>query len=237
MNQKTRVATQLHEKLRRPGGSGACQESWVAAIWYWNPSWASSVWGEKWLSQDGGAPLPSVSWPRQVDSSSRRCRSPTPSETSGLTGPRDGGPLVCVRSIFTTAAFPWASACRQERRTDSVKTQETHCFLFVFSVACRSKGIKVTLLYFPKGAMWRKRWRSGRSDSDLISLSFTELNTDLRKRNFWGAFTQQIKNNNKKSCWCYSDIRFSLIVILPFMLYCVHPCVRKDEKTVQHALP
>lgn len=78
------------------------------------------------------------------------------------------------------------------------KHRKLTAFFFVFSVACRSKGTNVTLLYFPEGAMWRKRWRSGRSDSDLILLSFMELNTDLRKRNFWGAFTQQIKNNKKK---------------------------------------
>lgn len=69
----------------------------------------SSVWGKKWL-------LPSVSWPRQVDSSSSSSRSPAPSKTSGLAGPRDGGPLVWVCSIFTTATFPCASACRQKKQ-------------------------------------------------------------------------------------------------------------------------
>lgn len=101
----------------------------------------SSVWGTKWLSRDRRALLPSVSWPKQVDNSSSR--SPAPSRTSGLTGPRDGGgPLVCICSIFTTATFPCASACTQKKQT--LKKQITHR-LFFFSVAFCSRSHFIAL--------------------------------------------------------------------------------------------
>lgn len=141
---ETLVVTQLPEKLRRLGGRAACQESWVAAFWYWNPSWVGCrrLWiisaREEMTQSRQRALLPSVSWPKQVDSSSSSSRSPAPSKASGLTGPWDGGPLMCVCSIFTTATFPCAFACRHKNQT--LKKQKTHCLLCFFSAAICSKS-------------------------------------------------------------------------------------------------
>lgn len=115
------------------------------------------------------------------------------------------------------------------------KHRKLTAFYLCFSVACRSKGTRVTLLYFPKGAMWRKRWRSGRSDSDLFYWASWSWTLTLRKRNFWGAVTQQIKNYNKKVVGVWQ--RHSFFSSCNFAFYALHPCVSKDEKRVQHARP
>lgn len=63
-------------------------------------------------------PLPSVSWPRQVDSSSSRSRhrSRVPIILGHLTQLCDSGPITCVLTIFTTT-FQQATTCRNKKET------------------------------------------------------------------------------------------------------------------------
>lgn len=76
-------------------------------------------WLKQWRS--GHVPrksLPSVSWPRQVDSSSSRgrYRSPVPIILGHLTQLCDSGPIKCLLTIFTTT-FQQAATCRHKKET------------------------------------------------------------------------------------------------------------------------
>lgn len=226
MNQKTRVVTQLHEKLRRPGGSGACQESWVAAIWYWNPSWAdcSRLWiisAREEMTQSRRRSAVTVCVLAQAGRQQQQQMQESDSQWNQWSDWAPGRRPPRVRPQHLHHRRVSMSLRLQTGETDRQRENTGNSLLLnlCFSAACRSKGTKVTLLYFPTGAMWRKRWRSGRSDSDLFYCASWSWTLTSGKGTSEVPSHSKLKTTTKKLLVCDSDVRFSVVVILPLMLY------------------
>lgn len=83
--------------------------------------------------------LPSVSWPRLVDSSIRK-RTPVAIIWGHLTLVHDSGPIKCILTIFTTM-FHQASSCREEREAATHKCRAvTTTHLISSCAACNIKS-------------------------------------------------------------------------------------------------